>query len=98
MGSLLRLHVLCAQGDAMSRGRGLSYLTPSSFVRTRCGMGATKRGGQQKAAKKDAHLNIRLTSEQRGLIGTVAAKAGISASSWVLLLALREAKEIERRR
>jgi len=56
-------------------------------------MAAARRGGKREAIRKDAHLNIRLTSEQRSLIGAAAARAGISASSWVLLLALRAAAD-----
>jgi uncharacterized protein (DUF1778 family) len=47
--------------------------------------------GRRKKARKDAHLNVRCTPEQRAIIGAAAAKLGISASSWVLSLALREA-------
>jgi uncharacterized protein (DUF1778 family) len=53
---------------------------------------AAKRSDKREATRKDAHLNIRLTSEQRRIIGAAAARAGISASSWVVLLALREAQ------
>jgi uncharacterized protein (DUF1778 family) len=52
---------------------------------------AAGRPRKPKAIRKDAHLNIRLTAQQRATIGKAAAKAGISASSWVVLVALREA-------
>lgn len=53
---------------------------------------AARRTRKRKSVRKDAHMNIRCTVEQRNIISAAAMKAGLTASSWVLILALREAK------
>jgi predicted HicB family RNase H-like nuclease len=64
------------------------------FVRTNGSM-AAKRGAKKKPVKKDENLNIRLTTEQKAEIAAAAERAGLSASSWVLALALKEARNAE---
>jgi uncharacterized protein (DUF1778 family) len=46
-----------------------------------------------KRAQKSEHVNIRLTTEQKTELAEAAARAGIGLSSWMLMLALREARK-----
>jgi hypothetical protein len=46
-----------------------------------------------KRAQKGEHVNIRLTTEQKAELATAAQRAGIGLSSWMLLVALREARK-----
>lgn len=45
---------------------------------------------RRKIVRKEENLHIRLTKPQKAAIEKAAAKAGLGASSWLLMLALRE--------
>jgi uncharacterized protein (DUF1778 family) len=53
------------------------------------------RPARRKQVRKDRNLNIRCTVEQHEELTAAAAKAGVSTSSWVLALALREARKTD---
>lgn len=55
-------------------------------------MAAKKR---RKTVRKEENLNIRLTTEQKAELTAAATHAGTGVSSWVLLLALREARKTD---
>jgi uncharacterized protein (DUF1778 family) len=44
-------------------------------------------------ARKEAHINIRLTDEQKAELTRAATHAGIGVSSWLLTVGLREARK-----
>lgn len=46
-----------------------------------------------KRAQKSEHVNIRLTTEQKTLLAAAAERAGLGLSSWMLSLAIREARK-----
>jgi len=46
-----------------------------------------------KRRNKSEHLNVRLTTEQKNLLTAAATHAGLGVSSWVLSVALREARK-----
>jgi uncharacterized protein (DUF1778 family) len=57
-----------------------------------------KRRKDEKAnarVNKDENVNIRVTSEQKAELVQAATHAGISVSSWMLAVALREARRTE---
>lgn len=60
------------------------------IVRTMRIVGARK--GRRKIVHKDAHVNIRLTSEQKDELTAAATRAGLGVSSWLLATGLREAR------
>ena len=45
-------------------------------------------------AKKSAHINVRLTDEQKDKLTRAATRAGLGVSSWLLSTGLREARKI----
>ena len=44
---------------------------------------------------KDENINIRVTAEQKAELAEAATHAGISVSSWMLAVALREARKAD---
>ena len=44
-------------------------------------------------ANKDDHINVRCTKNQKALIEKAAARDGMGASTWLLQLGLRAARE-----
>ena len=50
---------------------------------------STKR---RKAVRKDAHINVRLTVEQKGELEAAATHAGLGVSSWLLTVGLERAR------
>lgn len=46
-----------------------------------------------KHARKSENINVRVTAEQKAELMAAAERAGIGVSSWMLLLALREARK-----
>jgi uncharacterized protein (DUF1778 family) len=50
---------------------------------------------RRKAVRKEANINIRVTAEQKAELAQAANHAGASVSSWMLLVALREARKTE---
>ena len=49
----------------------------------------------RKALQKGAHINIRLTDEQKDELTAAARHAGLGVSPWMLALALKEARKPE---
>ena len=49
----------------------------------------------RKALQKSAHINIRLTDEQKDELTVAARHAGLGVSSWMLAMALKEARKPE---
>ena len=45
---------------------------------------------RRKAVRKEQNVHIRVTSEQKEAIETAAERSGLGASSWMLMLAMRE--------
>ena len=74
----------CAHNTVRSQG-----LTVESFVRTVVFM-STKR---RKAVRKDAHINVRLTIEQKDELSAAATHAGLGVSSWLLTVGLERARK-----
>jgi uncharacterized protein (DUF1778 family) len=57
-------------------------------------MGTTGRGPKPgKTVLKEENINIRLTAGQKKELTTAATQAGLSVSSWILTVALREARK-----
>jgi uncharacterized protein (DUF1778 family) len=55
---------------------------------------ATKgRPKRRKALRKEENVNIRLTAEQKAELTAAATHAGLGVSSWMLSVALREARK-----
>lgn len=46
-----------------------------------------------KRAQKGEHVNIRLTSEQKRELAAAAQRAGAGLSTWMLIVALQEARK-----
>lgn len=57
------------------------------------GMAAKAKRG--KVVRKEENINIRVTAEQKAELAQAATHAGISVSSWMLTVALREARRAE---
>jgi uncharacterized protein (DUF1778 family) len=49
---------------------------------------------RRKAVRKEAHINLRLTDEQKDELMAAATHVGLGVSSWLLALGLREARKI----
>jgi uncharacterized protein (DUF1778 family) len=49
---------------------------------------------KRKAVTKDENLHLRITKDQKALLVEAAEKAGASVSTWVLIVALREARKM----
>jgi uncharacterized protein (DUF1778 family) len=54
-------------------------------------MGAKK--ARRKQVRKEAHINIRLTEEQKDELTVAATHAGLGVSSWLLVTGLQEARK-----
>ena len=54
-------------------------------------MGAKRR----KAVRKEAHINVRLTEDQKAELTAAATHAGLGVSSWLLTIGLREARKAD---
>ena len=50
---------------------------------------------RRKAVRKEEHINIRLTAEQKDELTAAATHAGLGVSPWMLALALREARKVK---
>ena len=48
---------------------------------------------RRKVVRKDENINVRLTVEQKDELTRAATHAGLGVSSWMLALALREARK-----
>jgi uncharacterized protein (DUF1778 family) len=48
-----------------------------------------------KRRNKEEHINVRLTAEQKAELATAAMHAGLGVSSWMLTVALREARKTD---
>lgn len=72
-------------------------MTRIFFVRTDGRMAAKRMGRPKmpKALKKGRTINIRVTAEQKAELVKVANHAGLGVSSWMLIVALREARKGE---
>jgi mobilization protein NikA len=55
-------------------------------------MGAGKRR-KPAGLRKEAHINIRLTEEQKSELTSAATRTGIGVSSWLLTVGLKEARK-----
>jgi len=55
-------------------------------------VGAKK--ARRKAVRKEAHINVRLTDEQKDELARAATHTGLGVSSWLLATGLREARKI----
>ena len=49
---------------------------------------------RRKAIRKEGQIHIRVTDEQKALLGEAADKAGTGLSTWMLLVSLREARKL----
>jgi len=56
-------------------------------------MGAKRR--KPAAVRKDAHINLRLTESQKDELTAAATHAGLSVSSWLVSLGLKEARRTD---
>jgi uncharacterized protein (DUF1778 family) len=57
---------------------------------------AAKKAQRRKTVRKEAHINLRLTDEQKGELTIAATHEGLSVSSWLVATGLREARRIAR--
>jgi uncharacterized protein (DUF1778 family) len=48
---------------------------------------------RRKEVRKDQDIRIRVTADQKQTLTDAATRAGLGVSSWMLMLALREANE-----
>ena len=55
-------------------------------------MAAVKRR-KPKTERKEFVINVRVTAEQKDVLVDAATKIGLGVSSWMLMLALKEAKK-----
>ena len=65
---------------------------PVSFVRTMLPRMASK-GKRRKPVRKEAHINMRCTYEQKAELEAAATHVGTGVSSWLLTVGLREARK-----
>jgi uncharacterized protein (DUF1778 family) len=54
----------------------------------------TAKGKRRKPVRKEAHINIRLTEEQKVELTAAATHAGIGVSSWLLTVGLERARKV----
>lgn len=52
---------------------------------------------RRKETRKEDQIRIRVTAEQKAILGDAAEKAGLGVSGWLLSLGLREARELSRK-
>jgi uncharacterized protein (DUF1778 family) len=52
---------------------------------------STKR---RKTVRKEAHINVRLTDEQKDELAAAATHAGLGVSSWLLTVGLERARKV----
>lgn len=50
---------------------------------------------RRKSVRKESNIHIRVTETQKDAITAAAEKAGLGASSWMLMLAMREIEKAE---
>ena len=55
---------------------------------------ARSKGLPRKAVTKGQQIHIRVTKEQKTLLGKAADKPGAGMSTWILIVALREARKL----
>lgn len=55
---------------------------------------AAKKVMRRKSVRKEAHINVRLTEEQKDELAVAATHAGTGLSSWLLVIGLREARKL----
>jgi DNA-binding MarR family transcriptional regulator len=67
-------------------------------VRTMGRMAARKadKPKRRKSERKESNVHIRVTEAQKAAIEEAAARSGLGASSWMLMLAMREIDKAER--
>ncbi len=58
-------------------------------------MGAARKV-RRKAVRKEAHINLRLTDEQKDELTRAATHAGLGVSGWLLATGLREARRVNK--
>jgi uncharacterized protein (DUF1778 family) len=56
---------------------------------------ATKKRRKSADVRKDAHVNLRITQAQKDELTAAATHAGLSVSSWLVSLGLREARKAD---
>jgi len=55
----------------------------------------TKRPKRRKTVRKESNVHIRVTDAQKDAITAAAEKHGLGASSWMLMLAMREIEKTD---
>src|SRR5262249_41813167 len=74
-----------------TKGRMATTVTKTPRPKAARSKPAPKR---RKAVRKEGNIHIRVTDDQKALLTEAAEKAGTGVSTWVLIVALREARNL----